>query len=190
MTHKPDGIHEKLAAIKRLAEQGVDGERENAVRMLETLLQKYGLTESDLLTIEETADVILKYSSLQEKKLAVQIVGFVKNTAAVKHWWHKKEKCVIAECTPRQKAEIEELYAHYLKEWRDSFDDFMAGFITANDLIPDAAARPSSFFSAEDLAKMKRQRKMAEAITSTPPARKQPEIAQHRFQADGLPHSA
>lgn len=190
MTHKPEGIREKLAAVKRLAEQGADGERENAAHMLETLLQKYGLTESDLLTSEETADVILKYSSKQEKSLAVQVIGCAKNTVSVHYRHDKKGKLVLAKCTPRQKTEIEELYTHYLKAWRNSFDDFMAAFIAANDLIPDAGVRSASDFSPEDLAKMKRHRKMAEAITSAPPARKQLASAQHRLQADGLPHSA
>lgn len=173
MQNSPETIREKLAAIKRLADQGVDGERENASRMLESLLKRYSLTEEDLVMEKETDTFQLKYKTPQEMTLALQIIGYVKNQSTVEYWNHPKTKAVIVKCSPRQAVELNELYGHYLKAWRSSLDEFMSAFISANGLVPEAAYHQASDFSIEDLMRIRRRHQLAENIIPTPPTRKQ-----------------
>lgn len=41
-------IIERIKKVKRLAESGVEGEKENAQSMVDELMNQYGITESDL----------------------------------------------------------------------------------------------------------------------------------------------
>ncbi len=42
---------EKLAAVKALAERGVGGEKETALRMYSDLKEKYGITDAEIATV-------------------------------------------------------------------------------------------------------------------------------------------
>lgn len=52
-------IIEKLKKLRRLADGGVDGEKDNAQRRIEELMSKYGITEDDF--IEDKVDVFTYY---------------------------------------------------------------------------------------------------------------------------------
>ena len=68
-----DRIIEKLKKILALAERGERGEADNARRMLEVELRRYGLTMEDILTNKRTMR-IFKYNSNEERQLFVQIL--------------------------------------------------------------------------------------------------------------------
>lgn len=57
---------EKLAAVKNLAERGVGGEKETALRMYEELKEKYGISEAEIeaVTAEPDAEAEKEYSDI------------------------------------------------------------------------------------------------------------------------------
>ncbi len=46
-------IIDKILKVKALAERGASGERNNATKLLQSLMKKYGITESDLYSDEK-----------------------------------------------------------------------------------------------------------------------------------------
>lgn len=63
---------EKLAAVKALADRGVDGEKAAAENRLRLMMEKYGITEADL----EDASVRLywiRYKTEYERRLLYQL---------------------------------------------------------------------------------------------------------------------
>lgn len=50
----PESVQVKLSKLKELAARGIDGEKENAQRMLEMLCDKYGVKMEELFTDEKT----------------------------------------------------------------------------------------------------------------------------------------
>ena len=63
---------EKLAAVKALADRGVDGEKTAAEQRLRYLMQKHGITEADL---EDTGVRLywIRYKTVYERKLLFQL---------------------------------------------------------------------------------------------------------------------
>lgn len=76
-------ITDKLRKLLALAERGCGGEAENARRLLEAQLSKYGLTLEDLYE-NKTSRRIFKYRNKEERQIIVQV--FYRFSAArVKH---------------------------------------------------------------------------------------------------------
>lgn len=62
-----------LRKLKALAEKGVGGEKINAQKKLEALMQKNGITEDEL--DEETAiECLFNISGIRERRLLMQII--------------------------------------------------------------------------------------------------------------------
>ena len=65
-------ITDKLKKLLALAERGCGGEAENARRLLEEHLRKYGLTLEDLYE-NKTSRRIFKYRNKEERQIIVQV---------------------------------------------------------------------------------------------------------------------
>lgn len=63
---KKEKIIKKLAAVKALAERGVGGEKETAMRMYSDLKEKYGITDAGVVTagIPPVEEAKLKFSDI------------------------------------------------------------------------------------------------------------------------------
>ncbi len=53
-------VLEKLGKIKALAERGVGGEKETAMRMYEDLKEKYGITDEEVAAVKEQTEAEAK----------------------------------------------------------------------------------------------------------------------------------
>lgn len=173
-------VLEKLGKIKALAERGVGGEKETAVRMYEELCRKYDISGDE----EEAALVKLEkrwfsYSTELEEKLLTQI--FYKVTGSVESYIYtgkysrrKKRGCV---CTALEAAEIELLFSFYREELKRELEVFMIAFKQKNSLFPDKTARaykeydgPEIELTEEELLKYKKAACMREFMDrNTPP---------------------
>lgn len=68
-------IVDKILKLKELAERGIDGEMANAKRILQSHLDKYGITLEDIVgKQEEKQKYSFRYSSNSEKSILVQCV--------------------------------------------------------------------------------------------------------------------
>lgn len=129
----------RLERIRVLAERGVGGEKENAEALLNRLMMKYDISETD---IEDTAerDYFIRYYNIWERKLIVQITymhlgsGHVANTVGTYSGRPHKKICVT--CTPAQYIEIEADFEFYKAAWEEEVSIFYSAFISKNGLFP------------------------------------------------------
>jgi len=170
---KPDEtIRDRLAKIKRLAESGSPGERENAARLLDALLKKHKMTAADLAS-DETVEFWIDVQNEQELSLVVQIFGLVTQQTRVNYLTPKgRRNRIILEATRVQSIEIKELCAHYLPAYRESANDHLRAFMSANNLYPQSCVRNPSELTPGELAAILRAHDMAHAIRPTPAPKK------------------
>ncbi len=130
---------EKLEHLKTLAEKGCKGERIAAEERLNHLMEKYGITESDLEgAIDRT--YFIPYKTDYEYKLLYQLaymhfgVGHAHDTVGT--YTNRKRKKVAIDCTPAQYIEIEADFEFYRAALATEMDVFYSAFIQKNKLFP------------------------------------------------------
>lgn len=137
-------VLEKLGKIKALAERGVGGEKETALRMYEELCRKYDISEDEAeAALAQLEKRWFSYSTQLEEELLLQI--FYKVTGSGESYIYtgkysrrKKRGCV---CTALEAAEIELLFGFYREEMKRELEAFMIAFKQKNNLFPDKTAR-------------------------------------------------
>lgn len=102
-----DKIKEKLAKIKALAERGVGGEKETAMRMYEELKARYEIEDEEI-TLDEVTVHWFSYKNDLEEDLLTQIFYMVTGSASYRRYTgsysrRKKRGC---DCTEVEAAEI------------------------------------------------------------------------------------
>lgn len=135
-----DKTKEKLSRLKALAERGVGGERDNAGKLLDKLLNKYG-ARLDELDDEREQDFIFKYSGKEQQALLVQVASYVIGESehcfycATPSGKRSKTKMCIA-CTKAQKLEIEFLFDFYKRLWEKEKKTILTAFCLKHELFP------------------------------------------------------
>lgn len=133
---------EKLKKIKALAERGVGGEKETAMRMYQELLEKYELEESEVLEDLVTLHWF-GYKTELEEELLTQIFYKVTGSLEYKRYVGKlqRRKKRGCDCTELEAIEIKLLFDFYRKELKRELKAFMIAFHQGNDLYPDKTVR-------------------------------------------------
>lgn len=158
-------IQRRLAKIKRLAEQGIGGEKETAIRMYHELVEKYGITEVEEIKLNMEW---FRYKTELEQRLLSQILYMVTGSTMVYKQGGKSShsKLIGIECTTFEKEEIEIYYEHYKKFLQEEFDIFMSAFCSKNSLYPDETARCYKEPDDKEETIEERQRRMRIAFMS------------------------
>lgn len=130
---------ELLKKLRELALRGVDGEKETAEAMLQKLMKKYGVEETDL---DESIRkvVVFKFHGEVEKKLLMQIAYKITNE------WNFCSYCYTAsgrpcrtdlgvECTEAERIQILFLFDFYKELFQKEFDFFLSAFIQKHQLF-------------------------------------------------------
>lgn len=130
---------ERLKGVKALADHGADGERDNAASLLAALMEKYGITETDLESAEISIHWI-RYKTIYERKLLFQLaymhLGSGHAFGCVGRHTGRQRKEVGIECTPAQYIEIEADYQFYRRALEEELGIFYSAFIQKNKLFP------------------------------------------------------
>lgn len=135
-----DKIKEKLSRLKALAERGIGGERDNAGKLLDKLLNKYG-ARLDELDDEQEQDFFFKYSGKEQQALLTQVASYVIGESehcfycATPSGKRSKTKICIA-CTKAQKLEIEFLFDFYKRLWEKEKKTILTAFCLKHELFP------------------------------------------------------
>lgn len=133
---------EKLKKLKALAERGVGGEKETAMKLHRELMKKYEIEEEEILS--ETLKVHwFGYRTELEEILLLRIFYKVTESRTYhvytkKYSRRKKRGC---ECTEIEAAEIKLLFEFYRNELKRELETFIAAFISGNRIYPDKTAR-------------------------------------------------
>ncbi len=126
---------ELLLKIKALAERGEGGEKESAQLFLSRLMDKYGITESDL--NEETVECEwFRYKDELQRRLLNQIIYMVLGKVDAYKRAGGNFKLVGVYCTTYQRIEIEANYEFYKNALADELNIFMSAFCSKNLIFP------------------------------------------------------
>lgn len=135
-------IAEKLKKIKALAERGVGGEKETAMRMYEELKARYEIEDEEIMLDAVTLHWF-SYKNDLEEDLLTQIFYKVTGSASYHHYTGKysRRKKRGCDCTELEAAEITLLFNFYREELKRELKAFLIAFRCGNDLFPDKNAR-------------------------------------------------
>lgn len=130
----------KLRKLLALAQQGVGGEQENAQRMMENMMRKYGLSLSDFSEEDIPSDHEFTYQDQWTKDLYVQIIAKVLNTRKPPIYRYrgasgKTGRTFICACTNVQAAEIKMLHEIYTRQLKKELDLFFTAFLSKHKLF-------------------------------------------------------
>lgn len=157
---------ELLQKIKKLAENGRAGEKENAQSILNNLMKKYNITDEDL-NEDIIKDFEFKIHGKIERRLLGQIAfsvyGNVNDKKGSYCYTYIKNKMLI-KCTDAEFIEIKAKFEFYKAEYKKQLSIFYDAFIQANSIFPnEKLCKPKDekyFLSEED----KKILKMANGI--------------------------
>lgn len=137
-----DRIAEKLKKIKALADRGVGGEKETAMRMYEELKARYEIKDEEIM-LDTVSLHWFGYNGELEEDLLTQI--FYKVTGSTSYHVYtgkyKRRKKRGCDCTEIEAAEIKLLFSFYKEELKRELKTFMIAFRSGNNLYPDETAR-------------------------------------------------
>lgn len=152
---------ELVKKVKALAERGVGGEKEDAIKLLEKLMKKYGIEEADVSDeIEELHS--FSYHGDFEHKLLLQV--FYKHFPDVREqrgrirvlpYGKGSRSTFFVSCTKAQSIEIAIEFDFYRELWNEEVKFFMSAFIQKHEIYPQDSWTHAETLSPEDALKMK-----------------------------------
>ena len=144
---------EKLKKIKALAERGVGGEKETAMRMYRELMEKYQIEEAELL--EDYVSLHwFGYKTELEEDLLTQIFYKVTGSCSYHHYTGSYKR------TELEAVEIKLLFDFYKEELKRELEAFMMAFRYGNNLFPDKTARCYKEYDGPDIERSDEERRM------------------------------
>jgi len=149
---------ELLRKIKSLAEGvGNTNEKRNALRKLELLMTKYGVTEADL-SDEQIEERRFEYTAKFEQTLILHIackLGILKcQDGTINYRRIKGKRKLLLQCTKAQEMELKYLTEIYLKAYQHEEKKLQTAFITKHNLTGEGSGQVT--LTRKELAKMKR----------------------------------
>lgn len=169
-----DKLEAKLLKIKALAERGVGGEKEAAIRLYDKLLRKYDIDEKSLQK-DKLSKRWFTYESDIEENLLVQVIYMVTGNSEYfrRHSRTHGSQCGCY-CTDFERTEIHFYFEFYKDALTQELEAFLMAFKLKNHLFPDASARcyqPIENEEAELTDILRKAQKLAEDIDKSSPVR-------------------
>ena len=134
-------ITDKLRKLLALAERGCGGEAENARRLLEAQLSKYGLTLEDLCG-NKTSRRTFKYRNKEERTIIIQVFVSVlgsKSEAFKAATYNASKKTIYIDLTDLKYAEISDMVAFFKsqfnKEKKRLMKDILHAFVNKHNIF-------------------------------------------------------
>ena len=156
--------------LHALAVQGIDGERENAQQMLNTLMAKHNITLAD---IEGEKTYYRKFYPKDEVQdgLLIYIIRKVVNNNNVslsENRDKRTKRFTSANLTDAQFIEVQAMFDFYKLVLLSEMQDFFIAFVLKNKLYPDVTDTDRVELSQEDIERNRKLRKMVAGISDTP----------------------
>lgn len=157
---------EIIQKLKALSERGIAGEKENATKLLEKLMKKYGITETDLKN-EETKVVNVELRTDAEKKICSQILYAYFNNAPLYRRFGTKIS-FFTKLTKAEEIEFKYMLSVYIDSFYKEHDIFVSAFIQKNKIFPkDAPTTNINELSAEEKEKSLKASLMTQGMEYT-----------------------
>lgn len=129
-----DNKKELLLKLQELAKRGVDGEKENADKLLKKLMKKYNISEDEI-NNEEKNEVEIELRDNIEVRLVCQILFSFFDDAPLYQKWRKRIK-YYTKLTKSQEIEFRYMFSVYLEDFRKQERIFYRAFINKNRIFP------------------------------------------------------
>ena len=147
-----ENIINKINKIKALAEQGEGGEKISAESLLNSLMQKYGITEEDLYDEKEQV-YFLKISGYKCRDLFRQVAIIYCNIDRMTYFGNDaQDRCakkirkitdhsrprgsnMVVMCTPSKYIELKYAYDIFQKSFDQHVEGLFYGFLDTNNLL-------------------------------------------------------
>lgn len=147
---------ERLLKMYKLATEGVDGEKENAQKLLTAALKKHGLTFADLerkAKIDEVERVSFYVKDNSLAKLLIQIVGVVRDMTSVAYG--QRGRTYFFDLTKSQKIEVVMMYDFYKGLWKKELEKtkkrLFTAFISKHNIALTLSTKSEDKFTPQDL---------------------------------------
>lgn len=126
---------ELLKKLKALAERGAPGEMDNAQRMLDRLIKKYGINERDL-DDEIIETYYFKYKTREERQLIMQVLAHTNiiDKRLVYEYRNQRGK-IWVDCTKAESVQIGIEYDFFRAAWKEELDFFLSAFIQKHRIV-------------------------------------------------------
>ncbi len=147
-----DTLRARLEKIARLAESGVDGERDEARRLLERLCAKYGV-EPETLFSQEKKWFRFAISSNRNKELFTQCACLVLHATEIR--WRRSFKAVQVQMTEAEAIDVRACFRHYLDVYAEEEKTLFSAFIQKHGIFgPSSDDAPDEPMDAERLQRL------------------------------------
>jgi hypothetical protein len=127
----PAGVRAQLIKIKSLADAGVEGERQNAARLLLALCEKHGVAPETLVS-EERKRYRIAYKDVREFELLKQCYYHICRKARIE-FWHPR-KAVEVEMTEAEAIDLRAAFNYYRKLWAVAEEEFYDAFVAKHKI--------------------------------------------------------
>lgn len=150
---------ERMKKIYSLALNGIDGEQEQAQKILDKLLDKYSLSLEEI-NEEKTECFDIKYRGAEQESLLSQIIYKVTDNKNCfgdyfNNYTKRKDRTKLwVNCTAVQKIEIEFLFDFYKTLWEKEKKAFFRAFIEKHKIFGNADTGEKKSLSREEIMKM------------------------------------
>lgn len=145
-----------LKKLKALAEQGVDGEKENARNMLDKLMVKYKVEEADL-SEEALEDHDFRYHNEFEKKLLIQLIYKIATGRREYSYRYGRgsQTTYGCTCTKAEALQIQIEYEFYLTLWKEEMAMFFRAFIQKHQIFDTKPGHATTALGEEEAERMR-----------------------------------
>jgi len=156
--------------LKALADQGIEGEKENAIDKLDRLMKTHGITLEQI-EGEKMSHECIEHKA-NNKYLAYQCVFKVLGTN-VSIWGHRyKRTAFFVECTKAEYIEIITNLEHYWELYQKESKLFFKAFILRNKIHGELNVVSGDSITAEEYEDHMRVMKMQESIKEERPQKR------------------
>ncbi len=148
-----DQIREKLKKILELSKRGIDGEKDNAQRILDEMVKKYD-TSLDELNSEVCKECYFPYKNNPEKELILYILRSISD----KEFRSYTDKTLGMELTVSENIQAEIMTVTLLRQYRKELKNLPRAFAVANQLYSKRKSEPKELTEKEKKANEELQR--------------------------------
>lgn len=154
-------LHERMQKILALAKRGVGGEQQNAQRMLDNMLRKYGMRIEDL-EGEEVERYYWNCRDKSERQLLLQIHAKVCDGDG-SYWRNARQ--VGLDLTKSQYVEIDLHYDVLRADLKKAIENTISAFIMANGLYGKAKEdAPDKVYTEQELKDLEAMFRLSKVI--------------------------
>jgi hypothetical protein len=156
-----DSIIAKARGAFRLASEGkTRGERAAAQSALDRILEKYDLSEADLIVRPDLDWYAFRHTTHWEKRLIYQLHHKVTEGRDEDGKCFENDKIVEVQMTPDEYEKMVRYFYAYMQAWRDAVESLFYAFIQRHELFAKGCGKTTEYSASE----MRRMASMARGL--------------------------